>query len=267
MSDARNRLLVTLEGAPEDGAAVRLGDMQQFLGDLHRALRSLEGEIEGGPQSALVYRVVGLKSGSAQFEIEITEAGPLASNAGEAVAQRFLRTVDLVGRGLEPDGTTYDTLTSLKNLAVRPGRHIQGIAVGASGREVRVPRDFGEQVDRMLRRTHHSYTTQRGKLDQVNVHGAQPKFYLYPAAGPVRVACTCGVDLLGELGSYLGRLVEVEGRARYHGERFPHLIEVASIRLLPAAGELPSADAIVGSIPDLTGELSTNAYLEALRAG
>jgi hypothetical protein len=264
MSTAANRLLVSLEGAPEDGTSVRLGDLQQFLQDLNRTLRSLEAEISGAP--TLVYRVVGLKTGSAQFEIDIADEAHPQGAAGRLLAQRFIRTVDLVARGLEPEGTTYDTLSNLKNLAVRPGRHIRGIRLGGAGeRDLRVPSDFGERIDRMLRQTHHSYTTQRGRLDQVNVHGPQPRFYIYPAAGPTRIACAGARTLLPELGAYLGQLVEVEGRARYHGERFPHLIEVASIRRLHQ--DLPTADAVIGSIPDLTGELSTNAYLEALRAG
>jgi len=254
---------ILIEGAPEDGTFVRLGDFQRFLEGLQRTLQAVEAEVTGQHQPTVFYRIVGLETGSARLQLQAEDRG--AGN-GEWVLRRFTRTVAAVGRGEELEGTSYETLTALHGLAGALKRHVRRLQFGLDGLSVPVPADFEIQLDRLLGQVACSYGSYRGKLEHINLHGGRPRFFIYPPAGPVRIQCTYKREEIPNIGDYLEKVVEVRGIVKYRGDDpYPVLIEVEEIRAFPPARDLPTVDDLLGSIPNLTGELDTVSYLEMLR--
>ena len=260
------QLEILLEGAPEDGAFVRLNDFRIFLDDLQGALRAVEAEVDRDAESPLQYRIVGLEVGSARVCLRPEESDPRVAQLAPRVLTRLTDTLDAVSQGRELEGTTHETLTALQRLGGAYRRHVRGIDFGVNGTRVTLPRDFEERVRHLLRRVTRSQGTLRGRLDAINVH-QRPHFSIYPVTGPAKVRCLYQEEQIPDIGRYLGRYVEVEGTLHFHGDEvFPHEIIVSTLRAMPDPRGLPRADELVGSLPDVTGGLDVLDYLAELRA-
>ena len=93
----RKTITVKLEGAAEDDGDVQFGDFREFCKNLSACLGRLEAVLAA---SKLRYRVVGLRSGSA----EVTLAPVAGANGdGEAVFGLFTDTVKALQNGQPVD--------------------------------------------------------------------------------------------------------------------------------------------------------------------
>ncbi len=63
----------------------------------------------------------------------------------------------------------------------------------------------------------------------------------------------------------LGSRVIVSGRIRRNLKGIPVRVNTKRLRALPVENEVPSLDELMGSIPDLTGDLSTEEFVRMLR--
>jgi hypothetical protein len=63
----------------------------------------------------------------------------------------------------------------------------------------------------------------------------------------------------------LGSRVIVSERIRRNLKGIPVRVNTERLRALPVENEVPSLDDLMGSIPDLTGDLSTEEFVRMLR--
>jgi hypothetical protein len=62
------------------------------------------------------------------------------------------------------------------------------------------------------------------------------------------------------------RRVEVTGRVRYEARGMPISVDdIASLDLLPDRDDLPPPETFIGTLPDLTGGLTLDEYLDRIR--
>lgn len=256
-------LRFTLDAESGEDEAVDAADFSTFLASLLSCLSALEKETNA--QAPVEYKVVDLEIGSAAIELQPVSTGDLDKSAAE-VANTFeegfaaLQRDDI--RSTRFSRSTKNKFLELTKPLRRATRAIE--FTGSSGRLVisrQVPlRDLPTPKTQAVSRG-----SLKGNVDALNVHRT-PVFYLYPRSGPTRVRCTFDASLLDELRQAIKRNTTVFGLVEYEaGSAFPARIYVEDVDINPPDSELPTLASMWGAVPDLTGEQSTQAFLDAAR--
>lgn len=185
--------------------------------------------------------------------------------------------VDLTARGLEsitadeaptapPEGWSeyaLDDLRRTKRLfngyydmrAIVVKRNAQPIA--------RIADDISRKVDRVYRGGYSLLGSLEGKLEAVNLHGKTPTTTIWErmSGRPVRVHLS--QELKSKAKDLLEHRVLVSGRIKYFANGASRsIVDLKDIRDLDRPYRLRAE---FGSIPDITGDLTTEEFLEAMR--
>jgi hypothetical protein len=266
VTSSGRKIEVQLEGSAEDGGAVRLDDLHQFLHNLRETLQAVEREVTEGERPSTVYRVVGLSYKSpARVEIQACPE-PDSEDVGPAVVSRFGEQITQIIKGVEPPGIEPQTLQKMLGLCAGYRRHLTSVRFLVGEEPITLPRDFETTVRKMLGRVFRAHGNYRGKVEQVNVHEDPPYFHIYPAVGRSRIRCNYKRSVIGSIGPYIERTVDVFGVLKYRGDSDePFEIDVEEVEILPLQSQLPTTDQIVGSMPGVTDDLDVVTYLRKRR--
>jgi hypothetical protein len=122
--------------------------------------------------------------------------------------------------------------------------------------------DIGTKVDRVLRSGYYLLGSLEGTLEAVNLHGRGTFTIWERVTGkPVRVGLTH--EMREHIKALLDKRVLVAGRVRYFANGQPRsVVDLTEIRDLETSY---TVRAEFGSIPGLTGDMETPAFLKAMR--
>jgi hypothetical protein len=106
-----------------------------------------------------------------------------------------------------------------------------------------------------------------GTLETISVHKAKT-FVIYDSITRKGVTCHISDDaLLSKATAALGKKVFVGGRVSFNVKNEPVKIVVRMLRIIGENKTLPTARELLGSNPNMTGDLSTDEYIESIRRG
>lgn len=250
----RNRIKIRLVGMPEDDRSVRVGPFLAKLDAMRKALRATDRVISEGEQQ-FDYRVIDLTHQSPPT-VEL-EAVPLEM---EAVADSthlidtfYATVVGIQEAGTIPEGFGYADLQKFKSLQPVKGA-VPEVVISRNGDEVSLAVDWSEKVENVLGPDQYAIGSVTGMLQQLNVHGNNRKFTIYPTFGEPALRCGFDKELRDKVVNGVDRYVRVSGTLHYKaGSWYPHAIDATDVETFPPESQLPTLDDLFGIEPDLTG--------------
>lgn len=133
-------------------------------------------------------------------------------------------------------------------------------------RQVEVKRECQKNVEQALESSESCFGSIDGRLEQINVHGKNKFFTIYPDIGPDKVKCVFPTDLHNVAVGGIERRVTVSGELKYRARAaFPHEIRVHSIDLEPSDDDLPTFNDMLGIIPDVEKDTPSEEIIRKIR--
>ena len=114
---------------------------------------------------------------------------------------------------------------------------------------------------------HRSLGAIEGRLELVSLHHPYNRFNVYDLRTGRGVKCSLPSHLENAVIGALKRRVGVSGVVSYNVYGEPLSVLAEAIRVLGEEADLPPVSQMLGFIPDLTGDLSTEEHLRILRDG
>src|SRR5262249_28465489 len=148
-------------------------------------------------QPTLYYRVIDVSHGS---EVAITLEPVVKKRATVSATQatreitarhnRFFKELSAIKRN-EPVSPEIDEslLERIRDLVEGLGRSFSRASISNSESRVQLDETFETNIRKLLSEEDCSYGGVEGTLDAVNIHGATPRFWIYPRVGPERIKC------------------------------------------------------------------------------
>ena len=234
------RLTVKLTGSEMDGGDVVLDDLKGFCSALSACLKVVERVLD--VESALDYRLVGLRRGSCGMTLEPT-AQTDDTHDGKRVLDLFRNTVRSLetGRRVDPRYTSHD-LRVFRRLTDPLNRKVREIHFGRS----KVSEQYRANIDKMLNRPSVAAGEATGLLEKVDVHDRNV-FTLFPNIGEP-ITCMFANGLLDQVKQGLKQNVTIYGKLFYFLDSpFPGKANVTEIVVHPPDNQLPSLYDLHGS--------------------
>jgi hypothetical protein len=260
-----------LVGRPEDGEDVRVGPFLRKIDAMRDSLRATDRVISQGEQ-LFDYLIVGLSHSSpSTIEIEPVPLEMEALDKRESFLDTYYTTlVGIQETGTIPSGFGYADLQSFKRLEPQE-QTIPEVIISRNGDEVRLAGDWAAKVDTILGPDRYAIGSATGMLQQINVHGKNQKFTIYPTFGEPELRCRFDKrdsELRGKVVRAIDRYVRVFGTLHYKaGSWHPHAIDITDITAFPPESELPTLDDLFGIAPGATGDDSVEDFVRKVRDG
>jgi hypothetical protein len=262
-----DRITLIIEGLPEDEGQVRLGVFMSQLQSLSATIAKLDREANDG-KPATYYRIAELSYSSPVRVVLEPQPLPRHHYAGGAIIQSLMRVTSAVEEGSDLSGLDADLLEDIRALTRPVGRTVKSAALVFKNRTFDLTQKITSTVDEALAVDEECDGTIEGMLEQINLHHGANVFYIYPEIGPRKITCHFPARLYDDAISAVGRRVEVSGALHYRvGAIFPHQVAVTQIDAFPPDSELPDWEDLRGRAPDITGGLSSEAFVRELRSG
>ena len=160
-----------------------------------------------------------------------------------------LRQVGAVAGALKPGGVEHELLVSS----------------GSAGGSGRISHPMARQINRMLVKERVSLGTIEGVIELVSVHSGARKFNIYHTVTGKTVKCDLPSYIEDDVIAALKQKVAVSGAIHRNWNGDPVQMKVDRIRILREDNELPSLEELMGSLPDLTGDLRAEEYIRMIR--
>ena len=139
------------------------------------------------------------------------------------------------------------------------------VSSGVTGGSGRILHLMARQINQLLIKERVSYGSIEGKVELISVHKGNRKFNVYHTVTGKAVECNLPSHLETEIIAALKRRVVISGAIHRNWNGDPHRVEVERLRVLRENDELPSLDELMGSLPNLTGDLSTEEFIRMIR--
>ena len=246
-----------------DAESVPIGLFQKALEDVHRLVKDVDyavtHETEGRRwviaslhSSAPTVTIRPMLDGTGTVETILAGLRVVAEEAGADLPSHF------------PDDALQD-LKKMRRL-FKGHERAQKIVFSTDEREVAtIRRDIDKRVERVLRDSYAVLGSVDGMLEAINLHGNR-SFTVWDRVSGVPVRCLFpkAAGWTERVKELLERRVLVTGRIHYFKSGVPR--SVSEIQALDDASPVsPLYRAAFGSIPDLTGESDSVAYLRRIR--
>lgn len=126
---------------------------------------------------------------------------------------------------------------------------------------------FKANIEKVVGMDESSHGSISGMLEAINIHQGA-RFTIYPNIGPSKVTGVAHSKELRDLiKAGIDRHVTAYGILKYKNwDPFPYAIEADDIEIHPLPDDLPSLKSLGGTVPKLTGELSTEEFIERVRS-
>jgi hypothetical protein len=262
-----DRITLIIEGLPEDEGKVRLGAFMSQLQNLSATITKLDREANEG-KAATYFRIAELSYKSPVRVVIEPQALPKQPYLGHAIIKSLGRVVGALENGSDLSGLDADLLEDIRGLAKPVGKSVKNVTLLFNDHRFDLTPRVAAKVDDALAVDEECEGGIEGMLEQINLHHGANVFYIYPEVGPRKLTCHFPSRLYDDAVSAVGKRVEVYGTLHYRtGATFPHQVAVTAIEAFPPESELPDWDDLRGRAPDITGELSSEAFVRELRNG
>jgi hypothetical protein len=233
------RITLVVEGLPQDDGQVRFNALLAALQRLSATLTKLDREANDG-QTGNQFRVARVAySSPLEIELEPHPVGRRPESAHLIVAS-LNRVATAIRGGDDLLDLEADLLEDIRGLAQPVGKQMQAVRLVFDGATLDLTPEVATRVDRALAVSDECEGSIEGMLEQINLHAGANVFYIYPDAGPRKVACRFPPRLQDDAVFAVGRKVEVSGTLRYRARAdYPHEIAVRFIEPFPAEADLP----------------------------
>lgn len=264
-----SKFKITLRGDEADDS-LRLSDLIDQLNAVKQTLIQVDQTVSGG-KASLYYRVTKISMNSpATFEFEAVSKVKGNAAHGRRVVAKLNRDLQRVIAGKRPRDAGLELLESYGAL-VQPMQksHVAGVALKFDNDPVMdLPRNLAMKVEDILGPDQIEEGSVIGSLDFIDVHNQRNVFKIYPVVGPTSIRCQFQGSQFDNALSGIKKFVRVSGLLHYKKtEKFPHLIKVVSIEVLPEKSDRPSLSSLRGMAPGAYGGLSSTDYVEKVRNG
>jgi hypothetical protein len=266
-----NLIKLSVEGIRDENGHFRFDEFLQKLQDLLVALNGIDRLVGNTFQPTLYYRV-----------IKVTQSSPLSMTLEPVVKaempirqaeqhirvrhNRFFHELDSIKRSvpISPDIDEY-LLQRFESLAEGRGRSFAKVSISNSEASIDLDETFETNVRKLLAEEDCSYGGAEGRLDAVNIHGATPKFWIYPRIGAERIKCDFLPGTSEQIREALGKYIRVLGLKYFRSQSpYPYRIAVKEFEIQ----ERDDDDSLLklrGIAPEATGELSSVEFVRAIR--
>lgn len=265
MKSGKFKLTVKGDDANE---SIRLNDLVDQLSALKAALNQVDSSIAGGKPSDLYFRIIKITMNSpATFEVEaVSKSG--GQSHGRRVVSKLSRDIQSVISGKRPKESDLDLLESYRSLVRPMQRHVMEVSLQFDGEVIPLPRNFDMKVDEILGPDQIEKGSVVGSLDVLDIHNQKNVFKVFPVVGPKSIRCQFNQSLLPQAISGINHFVRIAGLLHYKkSEKFPHLIKVDSIELLPERSDVRPLASLRGIASNSFEGLSSTDYVEKVRNG
>lgn len=262
-----SKFKITLKGDEADDS-IRLSDLIDQLNAVKQVLNQVDVSVSGKKVPSLYYRIVGISMNSpATFEVEAVSRAD-ALGHGRKVISKFHRDLKSVVAGKRPKAADLELLESYGGLVAPMRKHMAEVSIQFDDTSLQLPRNLGLKVDEILGPDQIELGSIVGSLDVIDIHNQRNQFKIYPVVGPASVRCNFAKGMLNEAIAGINHFVRIYGELRFkRAEKFPHLINVLRIEVLPENSDSPSLLALRGlAAGALEGKTSVE-YIERQRNG
>lgn len=261
---------IVLKGA-EKGGKLRLDVFINSLDTIIDALRDTERRLTGKTKAEIQYKIVHLSQNSPakiiiepileekkreRVHIEVDE--PITALMSNMVQIRQKKTVPV-----DMDYLGVEKYVDIGNLRSASLPEI-GLAIGRQ--RVKVDEKFKKNISVAVGEDETENDVIIGRLETINIH-RENKFYIYPNVGAKKITCKFPPSLIESVRTALGKRIEVAGTVKYKSwDKYPYAITVTDIlKVYPDEKELPEFSSLLGLQEDITGDISSDEFVRALR--
>ena len=266
------RLSANADGETGDaGGSIDFQAMLRVFGACARMLSQVERDLAGRNAGQSQWQIKDTGIGS--FTLELETPPSQHSRNGHDPAQIAAVLIDgfncLEHKRDVPPELKESTLKEVRSVAgalkSRDVEHELLVSSDVTGQRGRISHPMARQINRMLLKERVTIGSVEGKLELVSVHKGDRKFNVYHSVTGKAVRCDLSLALEKDVIDALGKQVVVSGKVYRNLNGDPVKVAVERLRVLHENREIPTLDELMGSIPDLTGNLSTEEFVRMIR--
>jgi hypothetical protein len=264
---ASNRIKLQLKGLDIDHGDVRLNEFIKELAAFKRALSQIDRIASAAGERSVYFRIVDLRHDSpASVTLEAVAFTESHAARPEIVIDRFYTSLEQIERGVAPIGFDYRAYQAFKDFTKPLGRALMELGVATNGSQLNVTQPLAPKVETILGPDEIEYGSISGMLQQINLHGRNRVFTLYPLTNQPPIRSVFRPELRRQAVQAVDQYIYVSGELRYKRlDAHPYRIIVDSIE--PYEGDVnPGAwNALKGSAPEATGSQTTEEFVRGVR--
>ena len=250
---------------------VSLKSMLRVFSACEGMLAQVERDLAGRGVPAGEWRISDTSIGSFTLALEQPRPQVNGHSATQAAAV-LISGINRLERGqsISPDlkATSLQRMWKVANaLKSRGVEHELLVLSGITGESGRISHPMARQINQILVKERVSLGSIEGVVELVSVRQGNRKFNVYHTVTGKAIECDLPSYLEAEVIDAIKRRVRVvvSGAIHRNWKGDPVRMKVDRIRALPEARELPSLDELAGSVPDLTGNRSTEEFIRMIR--
>jgi hypothetical protein len=260
--DNENRISAKISGGREAAGAVEFDDFVQLCQAIEECLKCTEAAVTGA-KPVLRYRIVKLRTGSAEIAIE-----PIAPLEGRDRRRQtvglFNKTITALQHGRRVDSRYGDDdLNCFRRLIIPLERGAATLEV--SGQVLTT--EFATNIEKALGETFSSEGSITGIIEGLNVHN-RFECTIYEQVDAQRISCSFPKELVDIVLSAIRKRVTIFGLQSFRPDSaIPYQVRIESIEVLPPDEELPTLDDVRELGTWDTGGKSAVDFVRSLRDG
>lgn len=262
-----SKFSITLKG-DEANDSLRLSDLIDQLNAVKAALNQVDVSISGQRAPSLYYRITKITMNSpATFEVEAVSK-TRGVGLSRRVVSKFGRDLNTVIAGKRPKEADLELLESYGALVQPMRKHVAQVSLGFDDLELDLPRNLDMKVGEILGPDQIEQGSIVGSLDVIDVHNQRNLFKVYPVIGPRSIKCHFSKHMLSDAIAGINHFVKIHGELHFKkSEKFPHLIKVSKIDVLPERSDNANLSGLRGIATGALQEMSSTEYIDRVRNG
>lgn len=255
--------------AEEEATPVGFRSLVRVFTACEKMVSQVDRDLAGAKSAYREWVVSGTRIGS--FTLELDPPHLLAEEGTRTdTATALVKGIDYLERERQVPLELRETaLRRLQAVAgsLRSGNDEYEILITsiATGDTARISHPMVKQINQLLLKERISVGSIEGKLELISVHEGSRKFNIYHDVTGRAAQCDLPRELEQQVIDALGSRVIVSGKIHRNLNGTPVRVKVERLRVLPVRNEVPTIDELMGSIPDLTGDLPTEEFVRMIR--
>ena len=260
----------TLGATEERDRLVGFRSFLRVFSACERMVSQLEKDLMNGKTQPREWLVSGTRIGS--FTLELDPPNLIAGDEATGVD-----TATTLVNGIEYLDIRQELPAELREPALRNLQAVAGslrygnseyeveVTSIATGQTARISHGMAKKINQLLLKERISIGSIEGKLELISLHEGSRKFNIYQDVTGKAVRCDLPRDMEKQVIDALGNRVIVSGIIHRNLEGNPVRVRVERLRILRSGEGAPTLDELMGSIPDLTGDQTTEEFIRTMR--
>ena len=260
----------TLGATEERDRLVGFRSFLRVFSACERMVSQLEKDLMNEKAQPREWLVSGTRIGS--FTLELDPPNLIAGDEADRVD-----TATTLVKGIEYLDIWQELPAELREPALRNLQAVAGslrygnseyeveVTSISTGQTARISHGMAKKINQLLLKERISIGSIEGKLELISVHAGSRKFNIYQDVTGKAVRCDLPRDMERQVIDALGNRVIVSGIIHRNLEGNPVRVRVERLRNLRSGEEAPTLDELMGSIPDLTGDQTTEEFIRTMR--